>query len=126
MASDVDDLFAEIGAPNMTAVMGESVTQIVQGNTGDQVTLTNVIVDISDLGDVPVDTESGSEVVYWGKLLIPVSVSVTDAERPQQRDQFIVRGLIWHCEKIVSQGQALQTVRIKRVVKVSTKKTRVR
>lgn len=126
MPSDVDDLFAELGAPNMQAALGESVIQWPKGNSAAAVTLANVIVDISELGETPSDDAEGTQVIYWGKLLIPVSVTVTDAERPQQRDMFIVRGLVWHCDKIVSQGQALQTVRIRRSEGASTKRSRVR
>lgn len=126
MPSDVDDLFAEMGSPNLQEAMGETVTQWPLGVQANAVALTNVIVDLSELGEVPVDDESGSQVVYFGILLIPVSVAVTDAERGQQRDQFLVRGKLWQCDKVVSQGQSLQTVRIKRVVKVSSKKSRVR
>lgn len=126
MPSDFDDLFAEIGAPNLGDSLGEAVVQWPLGVAANAITLAGVIVDISDLGDAPADDEAGTQIVYWGRLLVPVSVMITDTARPQQRDIFVVRGLIWHCEKIVSQGLSLQTVRIKRTEGASSKRTRVR
>lgn len=121
--SDVDGLFAEIGAANLQSAMGETIVQYVQGNSANQVSLENVIVDVSDQGETPVDGPTGSMVVRWGILLIPATVTINDAERKQQRDQFLVRGKLWDCERVTGQGLSLQTVRIKREERASSKRT---
>jgi hypothetical protein len=125
MPSDFEDLFADIGASNLAAVHGEAVTQYPLGVAANAVPLSGVIVDLSSQGETPIDNEDGSQVIRWGLLTIAASVTVTEAERKQQRDQFLVRGQIWDCEKILSRDTALQFVRVKREEKISTKKSRV-
>jgi hypothetical protein len=125
MPSDFEDLYADIGASSLLDVHGESVTQYPGGVSATPVAVT-AIVDLSSLGETPVDDEHGSRVVKWLLLTLPASVTVTEAERKQQRDQFLVRGKIWDCEKIVSSDTALQVVRCKREEAASTKQTRVR
>lgn len=125
MPSDVDDLFAEIGSPALTEGMGESVTQYPLGVTANAVTLSNVIVDLSEQGQ-QLDDEHGSQRVRRGKLIMSATVAVTVDERAQQRDTFLVRGQLWHAEAISAQTLALQTVEIKRTEGGSTKRTRSR
>lgn len=125
MPSDVDDLFAELGWPNLQAAQGESVVQWPLGVSANAVTLTGVLVNLATEGELPIDTEHGSQVVRYGTLVIDASVTVTDDERKQQRDIFVVRGKVWDTDRIVGQTLAATTVRIKRTESVSTKRTRV-
>lgn len=124
--SDVDDLFAEIGSPALTEGMGETVTQYPLGVVANAVTLTGVIVDLSDQGSPPIDDEHGSRRVRRGRLTLAATVNVTVDERSQQRDTFLVRGQIWQAIAIPSQTLALQTVLIERTEAASTKRTRMR
>jgi len=82
-------------------------------------------------GETPVDDQDGSRVVRWIVITLatagqPGGVTVTIAERGQQRDLFLIDGEIWHAEKIVSRTAYCQRVRLKREEAASTKKTRVR
>lgn len=125
MASDFEDLFADVGAGNLLDAHGESVTQYPLGNTANGVQLGGVIVDLSSQGETRVDDDRGSQNLRFGSLTLAAGVSVTVDERSHERDTFLVRGQIWHAEKIVSQDTALQVVRILRTEAASTKRTRV-
>ena len=126
MSSDADDLFAEIGSPALTESMGEPVTQYPLGATANAVVLANVIVDLSQQGEQPIEDAHGSQRVRRGRLILSAAVAVTADERSQQRDTFLVRGQLWHAEAISAQTLALQTVEIKRTEGASTKRTRAR
>lgn len=126
MPSDIDDLFSELGAPNLTESLGETVTQYPLGNTAAGVVLSDVIVDLSAEGEQPIDDEHGSQRVRYGKLILSSAVNVTVDERAQQRDTFLVRGQIWLAWQRTSDGVSLQTIVIRRTEGASTKRTRVR
>lgn len=126
MPSDVDDLFAEIGAPALTESMGETITQYPLGVAANAVTLAGVIVDLSAQGEELIEDEHGSRRVRRGTLTLAASAAVTVDERAQQRDTFLIRGLLWHAEGLPMQTGALQVVNIKRTEAISTKRTRTR
>lgn len=126
MASDFEDLFADMGAAPLTDFHGETVTQYPLGVRTNGIPLSNVIVDLSEQGHQPIDTLDGVRWERRGKLTLSTAVSVTVDERAQQRDTFLVRGQIWIATGICSQDTALQIVVIERSEAVSTKRTRLR
>src|SRR6185437_14342946 len=125
MASQIENLFADGGADTLLEQLGETVTQYPLGVQGNAVAMT-AIVDLGAEGAEPLNDEHGTQRVRWCELTLPASVVVTISERTQQRDQFLVRGLLWHAEEIPRENAALQTVRLRRTEGVSSKKTRQR
>jgi hypothetical protein len=128
--------FAGARAENFNAVFlgtngfAETITQYPKGVTSSPVSVT-AIVHKSEEGETPVDDEDGSRVVRWIVITLaaagqPGGVTVTIAERKQQRDQFLIDGELWDAEKIVSRTAYAQRVRLKRTEAASTKKTRLR
>lgn len=125
MGSQIESLFADGGADLLLEQLGESVTQYANGNTSAAATVT-AIVDLGDQGEQPIDDSDGSRRVRWLELTLAGSVTVNVAERGQQRDTFLVRGLLWHAEGIPRENAGLQTVRCRRAEGASTKRTRMR
>jgi len=123
VASLVDDLFSDGAIDQLLEKLGESVTQYPRGVVANAVALT-AIVDLGSEGQALPDDLHGSQRVRWLRLTMPASVSVAISERPQERDQFLVRGLIWHAEAIPQENAGLQTVLCKRTEGASTLRTR--
>lgn len=123
MASEIENLFADGGADTLLEQLGETVTQWPLGVQGNAVPIT-AIVDLGAEGEQPIDDQHGSQRVRWLELTMAASIAVGLAERAQQRDQFLVRGLLWHAEAVPQENAALQTVRCKRTEGASTKRTR--
>ncbi|HEX5498751.1 MAG TPA: hypothetical protein VFX03_05970 [Thermomicrobiales bacterium] len=107
----------------MLEQLGETVTRYPRGVVADAADVT-AIVDLGVEGEQPVDDAHGSQRVRWLELTLPASIDVAIAERSQQRDQFSVRGLLWHAESVPRENAGLQTVRCKRTEAASTKRTR--
>lgn len=103
----------------------QTITQYPLGNRSSPAMVT-AIVHKAHEGETPVDDESGSQVVRYLLLSLPTTVTVTTAERAQQRDEFLIDGELWHAEKILHRSPYRQQVRCKRTEGASTKRTRVR
>jgi len=123
VASLIENLFADGGASQLLEAEGESVTQYPRGVLANAVALT-AIVDLGSEGQALPDDLHGSQRVRWLRLTMPAAVAVAISERPQERDQFLVRGLIWHAEAIPQENAGLQTVLCKRTEGASTLRTR--
>jgi hypothetical protein len=102
----------------------EQITQYPLGDRSAGVALT-ALVHRPDEGEQPVDNERGSQVVRYCLVSLALSVTVTIAERAQQRDEFLIAGEIWLAEKIVRRTAYRQQVRCKRTEGASTKRTRM-
>lgn len=119
----VDDLFADGATSQLLEQLGEPVVQYPQGVVANAIALTG-IVDLGGEGETPVDDERGSRRVRWLRLSLPAATVVAIGERAQQRDQFLVRGLLWHAEAIPQENTGLTTVLCKRTEGASTIRTR--
>ncbi|HJT35720.1 MAG TPA: hypothetical protein VJ783_27070 [Pirellulales bacterium] len=103
----------------------ETVTQYPLGVRTAAVSVT-AIVHKAEEGETPVDDRDGSQVIRYLLLTLPTTVTVTVAERAQQRDEFLIDGEIWRAEKIVRRTPYRQQVRCRRTEGASTKRTRTR
>lgn len=128
MASDFEDLFADLGATSLLDVHGEAVTQYPAGNANTPVAA-QAIVDLTKENQPPLDSPDGTQRTYFCLLTVPTLAAggptLTVSERSQQRDEWLVRSKVWLTDGVESEDAALAVLRLKRTEKVSTKRARV-
>lgn len=129
MASDFEDLFADLGATTLLDAHGEPVTQYPAGNSNAPVAVAQAIVDLTKENQPPLDSADGTQRTYFCLLTVPTVAAggptLTVSERSQQRDEWGVRGQRWLTDGVESEDTALVVLKLKRTEKVSTKRARV-
>ncbi|HWB13337.1 MAG TPA: hypothetical protein VG826_29195 [Pirellulales bacterium] len=104
-------------------VFGTVITHYPLGRTAGE-TVTAVLHGAETVSSA-VDNDYGSEVEIRMRITLPSTVTVTVAERPQERDTFLVNGELWIAEAVIWRSTHRQHIEIKRSEKASTKRTRL-
>lgn len=117
MSSQFADLFADYAEPLLAEQLGESVTRYPLGVVANAATVDDVIVDRSDESesDDGRRDQKGQKIYRRLLLSVPVDVDVDD------RDRWLVDGIIWHTLRDVGVAAGRREILCQRPIPIDTR-----